>query len=176
MGIAGANTVSIEPNTILVGRGLIQIIAQSSNNTRYRGVGIHVLDREPDWRGSALVVKELTDEFTLKLQGTMVDHYFPTSLHAIWDVLLQSAGGPDSQFFSASLSHKIMTYLLFITFIVAVPVLFSNFLVRFFLLHVFVMHSKNAIIPTQIGEAVGEADAERKKAKLSIIQSKVGYI
>ena len=101
----------------------------------------------------------------------MVDHYFPNSLHAIWDVLLQSAGGPDSQFFSASLSHKIMTYVLFITFIVAVPVLFSNFLVS---IDRDTLQKIMLKIFTQIGEAVGEADAERKKAKLSIIQSKVG--
>ena len=62
------------------------------------------------------------------LQGTTVE-YFPTPFHAMWDVLLQAADGPDSQFFTATLSHRVMTYILFITFIVAVPVLFSNFLV-----------------------------------------------
>ena len=63
------------------------------------------------------------------LQGTSVDPSYPTPFHAMWDVILQGADGPDSQFFTATLSHRIMTYALFITFIVAVPVLFTNFLV-----------------------------------------------
>lgn len=54
---------------------------------------------------------------------------YSTPFHAMWSVILQTADGPDAQFFSASLSHQIMTYILFITFIVAVPILFNNFLV-----------------------------------------------
>ncbi len=54
---------------------------------------------------------------------------YPTPFHAMWSVILQTANGPDAQFFSASLPHRIMTYVLFITFIVAVPILFSYFLV-----------------------------------------------
>lgn len=54
---------------------------------------------------------------------------FPTPFHAMWSVILQTADGPDAVFFAQSLSHRIMTYTLFITFIVAVPILFNNFLV-----------------------------------------------
>lgn len=47
----------------------------------------------------------------------------------MWSVILQTADGPDAEFISATLSHQIMTYILFITFIVAVPILFNSFLV-----------------------------------------------
>ena len=43
---------------------------------------------------------------------------------------MQTAGGPDAAPFETTLAHRIMTYVLFITFIVAVPILFNNFLVR----------------------------------------------
>lgn len=59
-----------------------------------------------------------------------VQTIFPTPFHAMWDVILQTAGGPDAnQLFAPTLSHRIMTYVLFITFIVAMPILFNNFLV-----------------------------------------------
>ncbi len=54
---------------------------------------------------------------------------YPTPFHAIWSVILQTADGPDAQFFSASLPHQIMIYALFATFIVAVLILFNNLLV-----------------------------------------------
>ncbi len=54
---------------------------------------------------------------------------YPTPFHAMWSVVLQTADGPNADFFMASLSHRILTYALFITFIVAVPILFNNFLV-----------------------------------------------
>lgn len=55
---------------------------------------------------------------------------FPTPFHAMWNVILQTAGGPDAnELFAPTLSHRIMTYVLFITFIVAMPILFNNFLV-----------------------------------------------
>ena len=58
---------------------------------------------------------------------------YPTPIHAMWDIILQTANGPgpsDEYFkFEATLSHRLMTYILFITFIVAMPILFNNFLV-----------------------------------------------
>ena len=55
--------------------------------------------------------------------------HFPTPFHAMWSVTLQTADGPDAEFFSQQLSHQIMTYALFIIFIIAGPILFNNFLV-----------------------------------------------
>lgn len=56
--------------------------------------------------------------------------YFPTPFHAVWNVILQAGGRPDSQFAAIlPLSQRVMTYLLFTAFIVAVPILFVNFLV-----------------------------------------------
>ena len=55
---------------------------------------------------------------------------FETPFHATWSVILQTAGGPDADnLFAPTLAHRIMTYVLFITFLVAMPVLFNNFLV-----------------------------------------------
>ena len=59
----------------------------------------------------------------------MLTVLFRTPFHAMWDVILQTAGGPDDELFAPTLSHRIMTYTLFITFIVAMPILFNNFLV-----------------------------------------------
>ena len=59
----------------------------------------------------------------------VVQLLFPTPFHAIWNVILQTAGGPDSRFFDFMLAHRIMTYALYISFIVAVAILFNNFLV-----------------------------------------------
>lgn len=63
------------------------------------------------------------------LQQGESEFLFPTPLHSIWQIILQTADGPDSEFFSNPLSYQIMTYTLFIVFIIAVPVLFNNFLV-----------------------------------------------
>ena len=62
--------------------------------------------------------------------------FYASPFNALWDVILQTASGPDpsldadhTEFFDATLSHRIITYTLFITFIVAMPILFNNFLV-----------------------------------------------
>ena len=55
---------------------------------------------------------------------------FPTYFHAMWDIILQTSAGPNAdKWFPLTLSHRLMTYTLFITFIVAMPILFNNFLV-----------------------------------------------
>ena len=55
---------------------------------------------------------------------------FPTPFHVMWTVIIQTAARPEADAFEMRLAHRIMTYILFITFIIAVPVLFNNFLVR----------------------------------------------
>ena len=68
------------------------------------------------------------------MQGGLMPLSYPTPFHAMFDIILQTGGGgpdPDDQYFTfdATLSHRLMTYILFIAFIVAMPVLFNNFLV-----------------------------------------------
>lgn len=55
--------------------------------------------------------------------------HFPTPFHAMWSVIIQTVDGPDTEFLMQSLPHQVMTYTLFITFIVTVLILFNNFLV-----------------------------------------------
>ena len=62
-------------------------------------------------------------------EADVVELLFPTPFHAMFNVILEIAGGPDSEFFDLMLTHRIMTYVLYITFIVAVAILFNNFLV-----------------------------------------------
>ena len=54
---------------------------------------------------------------------------FPTPFHAMWNVVIQTADGPDAEPFEATLAHRAMVYTLFLVFIVAGPLLFNNFLV-----------------------------------------------
>ena len=54
---------------------------------------------------------------------------FLTPFHSMWSLIIQTADGPDAEFFNENLAHRVVTYALFIVFIVAVPVLFNNFLV-----------------------------------------------
>ena len=62
-------------------------------------------------------------------ERNVVQVLYPTPFHAMFNVTLEIAGGPDSEFFDLMLTHRIMTYVLYITFIVAVAILFNNFLV-----------------------------------------------
>lgn len=57
-----------------------------------------------------------------------VPFFFRNVLHAMWEVILQTAGSA-SGLFGTSRYEYVIAYALAITFIIAMPVLFNNFLV-----------------------------------------------
>ena len=63
---------------------------------------------------------------------------FITPFHSLWSQIMQTADGPDAEFFDENLAHPVLTYTLFIVFIIAMPVLFNNFLVSTFYVCVYV--------------------------------------
>ena len=70
--------------------------------------------------------------------GDTILFNFITPFHSLWSQTLQTASGPDAEFLDENLAHPVLTYALFIVFIIAMPVLFNNFLVSTFCVCVYV--------------------------------------
>ena len=55
--------------------------------------------------------------------------------NAIWDVIVQTAGVDDTKISSPPLLLPFLSYFLFVVFIIAMPLLFNNFLVNYYYVH-----------------------------------------
>ena len=94
-------------------------------------------------------------------------------------IIVQSTGEFDfeSLFNDGGLLYSPMAYILFISFVVLMPILFSNMLV-IKLAHA--THSKHTqehycLLLYKIGLAVGTADEDRKNAEFTNIQLQAGF-
>lgn len=69
----------------------------------------------------------------LLLQDDSAPHIivlFTSPIAALWNVIVQTAGGIDAGIISgSSLLYPVLSYTLFIVFVIAMPILFNNFLV-----------------------------------------------
>lgn len=100
---------------------------------------------------------------------------FMNPINSLLKVFLQTVGETDATgiLIDSQLIHPAAAFILVIIFIIAVPVLFNNFLVsqtkknwRFALILTYVYSLK-------IGNAVGEAEDQRKKAQFTLNKAKV---
>lgn len=65
------------------------------------------------------------------LQGDGALEAFATPAISLWKVVLQTSGDIDAgTLFGETLLYPVVGYALFIIFIIAMPILFNNFLVR----------------------------------------------
>ena len=103
---------------------------------------------------------------------------FATPIVAIWNIIVQTTGELDTMtvFRNVPLLYPILTYILLVLFIIAMPLLFNNFLVSLGILTTTVCFTSYHLFTQQIGMAVGETEEERKKASLTLIKMKVCFL
>ena len=100
---------------------------------------------------------------------------FSTFWHSFTSVIVQTTGELDysSLFLEGSLLYSAMAYILFIVFIVLMPILFNNLLVSLLILPIYCIFYVCIPPPIKIGLAVTATDEELGNAEFNNIKVQV---